>query len=101
VRPSRRRKWSCGFAPACLYTRRGFAHRGTALASLSHAVVGYLRSFLARQRGEEGGDRELLRRFAEGRDGDAFALLLQRHGPMVLGLARRVVGDWQLAEDVF
>jgi RNA polymerase sigma factor (sigma-70 family) len=71
------------------------------VASVSHAVLGYLRSFLAHQRDEGGGDRELLRRFAEGRDGDAFALLLQRHGPMVLGLARRVVGDWQLAEDVF
>jgi RNA polymerase sigma factor (sigma-70 family) len=71
------------------------------VASVSNAVLGYLRSFLAHQRGEGDGDRELLRRFAEGRDGDAFALLLQRHGPMVLGLARRVVGDWQLAEDVF
>src|SRR5262245_6438296 len=26
---------------------------------------------------------------------------MRRHGPMVLGLARRCVGDWQTAEDVF
>src|SRR5262249_38126980 len=44
---------------------------------------------------------ELLRRFAQARDGDAFAALMRRHGPMVLGLARRCVGDWQIAEDVF
>jgi RNA polymerase sigma factor (sigma-70 family) len=63
--------------------------------------MGYLHSFLSRHRGEQDDDRELLRRFAESRDNDAFAALLQRHGPMVLGLARRVVGDGQLAEDVF
>jgi RNA polymerase sigma factor (sigma-70 family) len=71
------------------------------MASPEHAVLGYLRSYFARRRGEEAGDGELLRRFADARDGDAFALLLQRHGPMVLGLARRVVGDFQAAEDVF
>ncbi|HEY7425513.1 MAG TPA: sigma-70 family RNA polymerase sigma factor [Gemmataceae bacterium] len=71
------------------------------MATSSHAVLDYLRSFLSRQRGAEGDDRELLRRFAQTRDGDAFAALLRRHGPMVLGLARRVAGDWQTAEDVF
>jgi RNA polymerase sigma factor (sigma-70 family) len=45
-------------------------------------------------------DRELLRRVGERRD-DAFAVLLQRHGPMVLNSARRITGDEQLAEDVF
>ncbi len=56
---------------------------------------------MSRHQSEPIDDCELLRRFAEARDGDAFALLLRRHGPMVLGLARRVVGDWQLAEDIF
>src|SRR5690349_460638 len=69
--------------------------------SSSHAVLYFLHSYLSRRRGEASDDRDLLRRFAEARDGDAFALLLHRHGPMVLGLARRVVGDWQMAEDVF
>ncbi len=67
----------------------------------SQAVLGYLRSYLSRRQGGEDDDRELLRRFAQTREDAVFALLLQRHGPMVLGLARRVVGDWQLAEDVF
>lgn len=52
------------------------------------------------RRADDLDDGELLRRFAAGRAGDAFALLLERHGPMVLGLARRVAGDAQAAEDV-
>jgi RNA polymerase sigma factor (sigma-70 family) len=46
-------------------------------------------------------DRELLRRLVERRDEEAFTVLLQRHGPMVLTLARRVSGNEQTAEDVF
>jgi DNA-directed RNA polymerase specialized sigma24 family protein len=69
--------------------------------SSSHAVLGYLHSCLSRRPDAPDDDRELLRRFHEASDGDAFALMLHRHGPMVLGLARRIVGDWQTAEDVF
>jgi RNA polymerase sigma factor (sigma-70 family) len=67
----------------------------------SNAVLGYLHSYLSRRGGEPSDDRELLRRFAETGDDDSFSLLLCRHGPMVLGLARRVLGDWQAAEDLF
>jgi RNA polymerase sigma factor (sigma-70 family) len=69
--------------------------------SSPHVILDSVRSILSGQRGEGEDDRELLRRFAEAREDDAFAALLRRHGPMVLGLARRVVGDGQLAEDVF
>ena len=68
--------------------------------SSSHAVVGHLRSILA-HRGEAEDDCELLGRFAQTRDDDAFAVLMRRHGPMVLGLARRIAGDGPIAEDVF
>src|SRR5438067_4375197 len=47
-----------------------------------------------------GTDAELLAAFATGRDEAAFAELVRRHGPLVLGAARRVAGDAH-AEDAF
>jgi RNA polymerase sigma factor (sigma-70 family) len=41
----------------------------------------------------------LLRRFAKNGDGAAFAELVRRLGPMVLGVCRRSIADYQLAED--
>lgn len=46
-------------------------------------------------------DGQLLTAFLRDRDGDAFALLVRRHGPMVLGVARRVIGDLHTADDAF
>src|SRR4051812_25345754 len=46
-------------------------------------------------------DRDLLRRFAERRDGAAFASLVDRHGPMVLGVCRRILRDSHAADDAF
>lgn len=45
-------------------------------------------------------DRDLLNRFAEGRDETAFRLLVERHLPMVHGVARRVTANEDLARDV-
>jgi RNA polymerase sigma-70 factor (ECF subfamily) len=68
----------------------------------------YLRTVLdyVRQVGGPSGadrltDRGLLRRFVEDREEAAFALLVQRHGPMVLGVCRRVLADRHDAEDAF
>jgi RNA polymerase sigma factor (sigma-70 family) len=46
-------------------------------------------------------DAALLTRFAADGDGRAFAALVERHGGMVLGVCRRLVGHEQDAEDAF
>lgn len=50
---------------------------------------------------ESVGDAELLRRFLQQREETAFELLVHRHGAMVLGVCRRVIGDAHEAEDAF
>jgi RNA polymerase sigma factor (sigma-70 family) len=49
-------------------------------------------------------DEELLEQFVAGSDEAAeagFSALVKRHGPMVLGVCRRVLGDRHTAEDAF
>src|SRR5215470_15929095 len=48
-------------------------------------------------------DGRLVAQFCSGRDGsdEAFRVLIHRHGPMVLGVCHRVLGDAHSAEDAF
>jgi DNA-directed RNA polymerase specialized sigma24 family protein len=54
-------------------------------------------------RGTVAGESEgvLLRRFVTDRDEAALAALVARHGPMVLGVCRRVLRDEHAIEDAF
>jgi RNA polymerase sigma factor (sigma-70 family) len=46
-------------------------------------------------------DAALLRDFVHSHDEDTFQVLLERHGPMILGVCRRLLHDEHEAEDAF
>jgi RNA polymerase sigma factor (sigma-70 family) len=64
-------------------------------------VVRYVRQLAAAHLAEAVPDEQLLERYARRRDEAAFAALVRRHGPLVLGACRRVLRDGHAAEDVF
>jgi RNA polymerase sigma factor (sigma-70 family) len=68
---------------------------------MAAATLGAVRKVFELARGPAGGDGELLTRFRSGRDPDAFGWLVRRHGPMVLGVCRRVLRDAHAADDAF
>jgi RNA polymerase sigma factor (sigma-70 family) len=65
------------------------------------AGLRYLRGIVASQQYREDNDEQLLHAFAFQHDDSAFAVLVRRHGPMVLHVCRRVLGQEQDAEDAF
>jgi RNA polymerase sigma factor (sigma-70 family) len=64
-------------------------------------IVRHLRQLCEIRQGAEVTDGQLLRRFAAQRDEAAFAALVERHGPLVLGVCRRTLQHEQDAEDAF
>jgi RNA polymerase sigma factor (sigma-70 family) len=64
-------------------------------------VLRFLRHLAGAGPAEELADEQLLECFLSEGSAAAFAALVRRHGPMVLGVCRRVLRDVQDAEDAF
>jgi len=70
-----------------------------ATGSMDRVIQGLRRAALI-QDGVGASDAELLTCFIERRDEASFETLLRRHGPMVLGVCRRVLGNHHDAKDM-
>jgi RNA polymerase sigma factor (sigma-70 family) len=66
-----------------------------------NSVLQFLRRAVAPADGGNATDGQLLDAFITRCDGLAFAALVRRHGSMVLGVCRRVLGNLHDAEDAF
>ncbi len=64
-------------------------------------VIRHLRRAVQRQDAASRTDGQLLASFIDQKDEAAFEALVRRHGPMVFGVCRRVVGNHHDAEDAF
>jgi RNA polymerase sigma factor (sigma-70 family) len=70
-------------------------------SQLLNGVVGRMSAMLAVSESADRSDEELIRRFLARRDHGAFEAIVRRHGPMVLGVCRRVLSNLADAEDAF
>jgi RNA polymerase sigma factor (sigma-70 family) len=67
----------------------------------SHPLIHHIRRLVGAPPVPDLPDAHLLTRFVAHGDQAAFEALVRRHGPLVLGVCRRVLGDWHAAEDAF
>ena len=71
------------------------------MSAKTESLLDYLRRLVAPAALRSASDEVLLAQFARDRDQLAFTALVGRHGPMVLNVCRRVLGNAQAAEDAF
>jgi RNA polymerase sigma factor (sigma-70 family) len=64
-------------------------------------VLHHLRRLLGTESSADLTDAQLVERFVTHKDEAAFAALVERHGPLVLGVCKQVLHDEHSAEDVF
>src|SRR5262245_11157184 len=72
-----------------------------ATKAANNTVFGHLRRVALLGAGPELTDGQLLEQFIGRRDETAFAVLVRRHGPLVFGVCRRMLGNLHDAEDAF
>jgi RNA polymerase sigma factor (sigma-70 family) len=65
------------------------------------AVLRYIQRLVRAPEMDQATDRQLLERFVARREEAAFAVLMKRHGPMVLGVCHRLLHNDHDAEDAF
>jgi RNA polymerase sigma factor (sigma-70 family) len=66
-----------------------------------NTVVKYLGRLIQGPEAARAADSRLLEAFVVRKDQQAFEALVRRHGPMVLGVCRRILGNHHDAEDAF
>jgi RNA polymerase sigma factor (sigma-70 family) len=71
------------------------------MANQLSTVIHHLRRALGAPEDAEMSDGQLLQRFVSQQDEAAFSLLLDRYGPMVLGVCRRALSNGADADDAF
>jgi RNA polymerase sigma factor (sigma-70 family) len=71
------------------------------MAASTETLLRYIRQLVFASQPGEASDATLLGRFISQRDERAFTLLVDRHGPLVMQVCRRVLGNAQDAEDAF
>src|SRR5882762_8057034 len=77
------------------------APRGTFMPSRQKAILPHVCRLIHAQFAADLTDGQLLERFVDGHDPEAFAALVRRHGRTVLGVCRRVLINAHDAEDAF
>src|SRR5258707_1201612 len=70
-------------------------------ASPTSRVIEHLRRVVLLQAGAGLPDEQLLENFVSRRENAAFEALVRRHGPMVLGVCRRILHNRHDVEDAF
>src|SRR5262249_2790194 len=76
-------------------------HMATIAPTQPGIVLRRLREMVAAKEAHAVPDQQLLDRFVSNREETAFTALVQRHGPLVLGVCRRVFRHEHDAEDAF
>src|SRR4051812_29556146 len=66
-----------------------------------HLVLRHIHRLAGPGNLDDQSDSQLLEHFIDRHDEAAFALLLRRHGPLVLGVCRRLLHNEHDAEDAF